>query len=476
MMSDSTFSAAVVGGGISGLSAAWFLQQQGIPYTLLEASGRWGGKIQTDVVDIGAEQPFIVEAGPDSFIAQKPWATQLARSIGLGDELLGTNDEKRKIFVLHRGRLTPLPDGLMLIVPTRFMPFALSPLISIPGKLRLALEMFLPPKRDDDDESLADFINRRLGAEVLDKLAEPLMSGIYNTDPHDQSLLATFPRFRKLEQEYGSLTRGMLASRRRSSHAPANGAQPSSMFISFKRGMGTLVERLLEKLGGDLRLNTSVTQIERLSDGPFSLRLGDGSVLERDFVILTTPAPVTADLLRPLAPDSFRLLSRIDYVTTGTVSLAFRSADAAGLPQSFGVVIPRSENRPINAVTVSSIKFNHRAPDGYVLIRAFFGGSRSPQTVTLDDERVVNVVRDELRAIYGISAEPIFSRVYRWKEATPQYAVGHLDRVAQIEASLPPGLYVTGSAFRGVGVPDCVHQSQQTVEQVAKAAGVTREA
>lgn len=461
---------AVIGGGISGLSAAWFLQQHGIDYTLLEASDRWGGKIKTEIVPSDTDQPFVIEAGPDSFIAQKPWAAQLARAIGLGDELLGTNDDRRKIFVLNRGRLTPMPDGLMLIVPTKFMPFALSPLISIPGKLRMAIEPLLPPRQGDADESLAGFVKRRLGAEVLDKLAEPLMSGIYNTDPDDQSLLATFPRFRTLEQKYGSLTRGMIESRRQAPPS-ANGSgprpgEPSSMFISFRNGMESLVTTLVSQLTGDLRLNTRVNQIERLPDGTYRLALSDGSELAADAVIVTTPAPITAALLRPIAPGAAGLISDIHYVTTGTISLAFRAEDVS-LPPSFGVVIPRGEQRPINAVTVSSIKFDHRAPDGYVLLRAFFGGSRSPATVTLTDDELIRVVRAQLRAIYGITAEPTLTRIYRWREATPQYAVGHLDHVATIDASLPDGLYVTGSAYRGVGVPDCIHQSQLLIDRIA---------
>src|SRR5690606_10942624 len=201
----------IVGGGITGLSAAWALQKRSVPYVLLEQSGRWGGKIQTEYVDGEGDTPFVIECGPDSFLTQKPWALQLALEIGLQDRLLGTNDHLRQTFVLNKGKLTPLPDGVMLIVPTKFAPFVTSPLISWPGKLRLAQELFLPARQDDADESLADFVRRRLGDEVLDKLAEPLLAGIYNTEAERQSLLATFPRFRELEKRYGSLTRGMIA-------------------------------------------------------------------------------------------------------------------------------------------------------------------------------------------------------------------------------------------------------------------------
>lgn len=470
MTDGSTVRAVVVGGGISGLSAAWFLRRAGVATTVIERAAQWGGKIRTETVDCGADGRFIVEAGPDSFIAQKPWAAQLARALGLGDDLLGTNDARRKTYVLHRGRLTPLPDGLLMIVPTQLLPFALSPLISLPGKLRMALEPFLPPRPGSDDESLAAFVRRRLGAEILDKLAEPLMAGIYNTDPHDQSLLATFPRFRALEQQHGSLTRGMLASRRASAHSANGGGAssmtPSSMFLSFKGGMGVLVDRLVDRLDADMRLNTGVERIERA--GGVRLTLSDGAVLDADLVILTSSAPISAGLLRPLAPDAAALLDTIHYVTTGTLTLAYRAADA-DLPPSFGVVIPRSERRAINAVTISSTKFDHRAPADAVLLRAFFGGSRSPATVELDDAALIETVRAELRDIYGIRAQPLFTRASRWRDATPQYAVGHLERVEQIERALPPGVFVTGSAFRGVGVPDCIHQAEETVTRALKA-------
>ncbi len=454
---------AIVGGGITGLAAAWYLQKIGIPYTVLEASARWGGKIYTETVHIeGVDEPFIVEAGPDSFIAQKPWAAQLARDLGLGSDLLGTNDDKRKIFVLNKGKLTPLPDGLLLIVPTRFMPFALSPLISIPGKLRMGMEMFVPAKHDDEDETLAAFMRRRLGEEALVKLGEPLMSGIYNTDPEHQSLLATFPRFRKLEQDYGSITRGMLASRRKAaSHAPPNGKK-SSMFLSMRDGMGALISGLVERLEGDLRLSTPVSGITQTESG-YTLDL-DGETLNASHLIMATPSPVTANLLADIAPNAVNTLNNLSYVSTGTLSFAFHADDLRKVPDSFGVVIPRSENRAINAVTYSSTKFNHRAPQGYKLVRVFFGGSRSPQTLAMQDDNIITTARAELKDIYGITAEPVFTRLYRWSEATPQYDLDHLKQIDELEATLPTNIRVAGSAFRGIGVPDCVHQAQMAVD------------
>ena len=454
---------AIIGGGITGLTAAWELQKAGVEYVLLEASDRWGGKIRTETVAGDSDQPFVIETGPDSVLAQKPWALQLALALGLEDRLLGTNDDRRKTYVLNRGRLTPLPDGVMLIVPTKFMPFVTTRLISWPGKLRMGLELLVPAKRDGEDESLADFIRRRLGSEALDKLAEPLLSGIYNTEAERQSLLATFPRFRDTEEKYGSITRGMIAAAKQRASAPPS---KYSTFMSFKGGMGELVDGLLVKLDGDLRLNTPVRSIEANPDGTYSLLLGGDSRLVAHNVILTAPAHTASHLLAGIAPDASKLLGEIRYVSTGTMALAYRREDVPHPLDGFGVVIPRSEGRPINALTWVSTKFDHRAPDDHVLIRVFFGGSRSPESFELADDDLLAMVRAQLHDLLGIEAEPVFTRVYRWDEANPQYDVGHLEKINTIEAALPAGVVVTGSAYRGIGVPDCVHQAQMTAAKV----------
>lgn len=455
----------IIGGGIAGLSTAWYLQQQGVSYTIIEKSNQWGGKIRTETLEM-EEARFIVEVGPDSFISQKPWAKQLATEIGFDSQLLGTNDDKRETFVLNKGKLTPLPDGVMLIVPTRFLPFAMSPLFSIFGKLRMGLEVFIPPKKGDEDESLADFIRRRLGSEALDKLAEPLMSGIYNTDAEKQSLLATFPRFRILEQKYGSLTKGMIASQKQRKQAPQSGKK-SSIFTSFVDGMQSYVDSLVEKLDGDLLLNSSVQEI-RQSNHQYHVQLENGESLIADAIVLAIPAYIAANLLLNLAPETARKMDEIRYLSTGTVSLAFRKQDIPRPLKGFGVVIPRSENRKINAVTVSSTKFNHRAPEDTILMRVFFGGSRTPETMNLSDDDVLEVVAGELRDLTGVTASPLFARIYRNHRANPQYDVGHLDRIAMIENTLPENIFVTGSGYGGVGVPDCVHQGQLTAQKIAE--------
>lgn len=474
---DGAVDVAIVGGGISGLATAYYLQRQAereprpLRYTLLERSNRAGGKIITEQIAGFGDRPFVVEGGPDSFITQKPWAMQLARELGLEERILGTNDHLRKTYVLNRGKPTPLPDGVLMIVPTRFLPFALSPLISPLGKLRMGLDFFIPAKRDDEDETLADFIRRRLGDEALDKIAEPLMSGIYNAEAERQSLLATFPRFRDIEKRHGSLIRGMLAAKRSPKPAAAapNGAPPKpvSMFTSLHDGTQELVDALSAQLTGDIRLGVAVTALAAQPDrSGYRLTLDDGTALVARQVVLATPAFVSAGLLRPLSPGAADLLASIRYVSTGTISLGFRRDEVAHPLNGFGVVIPRSERRPINAITWSSTKFNHRAPDGHVLLRVFFGGSRNPQMVDRADEELLAIVRSELDALLGIRAEPVFHRLFRWRNATPQYDAGHLQRVTAIEAALPTGIYVTGSPYRGIGIPDCVHQAQGTAGQV----------
>lgn len=473
-----TLHVVIVGGGIGGLSTAWYLQKQaGVRYTLLEQSGRWGGKIQTEHVESFNDGPFVVEGGPDSFLTQKPWAWQLAHELGLERELIGTNDHMRRVFVLNRGKLTPLPDGVLMIVPTRFMPFVLSPLISLPGKLRMGMDLFIRPRRDGQDETLADFIRRRLGAEALDKLAEPLMSGIYNAEAERQSLLATFPRFRTLEEKYGSLTRGMIAARKRgrAPRAPATEPRgPTSMFVSLRGGTQILVDTLVSRLSGDLRLDSSVTTIRR-DDGGYEVVLADGSSLPADAVILATPAYVAARMVREVAPQAAEKLDAIRYVSTGTISLAFRREEISHPLDGFGIVIPRSEDRPINAVTWTSTKFEQRAPHGTILLRVFFGGSRRPEMMTLSDDDLLRVVLGELRNLMNINTRPLFHRIHRWHRANPQYDVGHLEHVDAIETTLPPGLYVTGSAYRGIGIPDCVRQAQQTAQQVLTALASNRQ-
>lgn len=470
---------AIIGGGIAGLAAAYTLQKEAraaglsITFTLFESAPKLGGKILSEEAG-----DFLVEGGPDSFLQQKPWAAQLAQELGLEQDLIGTNPGQKKLFVVNRGRLTPMPDGVMLIIPTRFMPFITSSLISWPGKIRMGLDFFIPKRKDDADESLGDFIRRRLGREALDKIAEPLMSGIHVSDPEQQSLLATFPRFRTQEKEHGSLIRAMLAQRRAAARAPAkpssssNGsAWKSSFFVSLRGGVGQLVQALEKALsGGRILTGCKVVGLSLQPGGRYKLTAQDGSSLLADAVVLAAPAFGSASLVRPFAPALSTALDGIRYVSTATVSLAYRTADVGENPlHGIGFIIPHRENRRISACTMSSIKFAHRAPEGQVLLRCFVGGPGREEAVEQHtDAEIIAAARAELADLMGIQARPVLARVYRWIKGNAQYDVGHLERVKEMHQMCAafPGLVLTGSAFDGIGIPDCVHQGQQAAEKV----------
>lgn len=465
-MRESAPHVVIVGGGITGLSAAYFLQQwaqaQSIPlhYTLVEEASRLGGKVLTEKVE-----GFLIEGGPDSFITQKPAALELARELGLEERLLGTNQAHRTVYVLHRGRLLPLPEGVFLVVPTRLLPFAFSPLFSLRGKVRMALDCFLPPRPGDDDESLADFIRRRLGREALERVAEPLMGGIYVCSPENLSLLATFPRFRMLEKKYGSLIRGMLRVRRSQPPRP----QSITPFMTFREGMEELVTALARRLTGQVLLGQRAMGWER-REGGYRLLLADGTFLEADAVVLTFPAYIAARWVRPFLPEAARLLEAIPYVSTATVSLGYKAEDCPHPLKGFGFVVPRREPCRLLACTWTSSKFPHRAPPGHVLLRAFLGGWREEGWVEeATEEEMVAIVREEFRRLLGIQAPPKVQRVYRWIRANPQYQVGHLERVRRLQGLLEehlPGAFLAGSPYEGLGIPDCIAQGREVAQKV----------
>ena len=461
----------IVGGGITGLSAAFSLQRSAaaaglsLRSTLVEAAPRLGGKLYTEHLELGGVGGgcFVIEAGPDSFLTTKPWGLELVRELGLEDRLVGTNPLRRRVYVLVRGRLCPMPEGMQLGIPTRWLPFLRSPVLSPLGKLRVALDLVIPPRRGDGDETLGGFIRRRLGTEALDRIAEPLLAGIYNAECDRQSLLATFPQFREMELKYGSLIRGMLAGRAR-----AAGRTGRSAFVTLRGGIGELAAALAARLEGRVLAGRRVEGITYRAGTvpPYQVRLDDGETLAADAVVLAAPARTAASLVEPFQPALAAALRAIRYVSTGTVSLIYRGSAPATFQDGYGLIIPRSEGRRINAVTLVSHKFEGRAPEGYLLVRAFVGGSRNPQALELDDRQLVALVREELEVTVGLHHQPLLARVYRWPEGSPQYDVGHLDRVVALEAQCPPGLFLAGSSYRGVGIPDCIRQGKERAAQV----------
>lgn len=478
-------SVVIAGGGISGLATAYYLrraaEEAGRPLdlALYERAERVGGKMVTERRD-----GFVIEGGPDSLLTAKPWAVDLCRALGLGERLIPTNPESKTVYVYSRGKLHPIPEGLRLIAPTRLWPFLRSGLISWPGKLRMGLDLVLPTRKGGGDESIGAFVRRRLGHEALIRLGEPMMAGIYVGDPDRLSLAATFPQFAALEREHGGVIRGLRAGARdqaRSRAGAVGGGPPAPMFVSLVGGTAELAEALEAALGPAVlhkgQAISAVASGNRSGQGEtggagtsagarYRLTLADGSTRDADVLVLATPAPITAALLQPLAPDLARRIAAIRHVSTATVSLAFRRADIGHPLDGTGFVVARDTPVRIVACTWSSVKYAHRAPDDSVLMRAFLGGHGREADVQADDDALVALVRADLGRIMGIAAGPLLARVFRWIGANPQYEVGHLDRVAAIEAACPPGLHVVGAAYRGVGVPDCVRAAQTAARTV----------
>jgi oxygen-dependent protoporphyrinogen oxidase len=476
---------AIVGSGIAGLAAAYRLQQTapGLAITLIESNNRLGGKITTDRVD-----GFVIEGGPDTFLSYKPRGLGLCKELGLEDRLHGTNEKIRCTYVMRGSKLYELPEGLTGLIPSRFGPMIKTGLISPLGKLRMGLDYFIPPRSPDGDESLADFVGRRLGRELYDRMIEPLMSGIYAGDGEQLSLAATFPQLRDTELKYGSLVKGMLAAKRKP--APprsdpltgAGGANPRApgtgrkwaAFLTLTTGLAEIVEALETKLTGvDIRLGRSVVSIGHVwrsslrANVTYTLILDSGESLQADGVILATPAYVTADLVSKLDPEMASALRAIPYSSTATVSVAYPLSDVPRPLDGYGYVIPSAEGHDILACTWTSSKFPHRAPEGYGLIRAFIGRAGQESALEKTDEELVRLVRDELRAVLGITAGPLLHRVFRWPKAMPQYTLGHLDRLAVIDKRLAehPGLYLAGNGYRGIGIPDCIASGEAAATQ-----------
>ncbi|HET8891919.1 MAG TPA: protoporphyrinogen oxidase [Candidatus Angelobacter sp.] len=455
---------AIVGGGIAGLSAAFFLEKARragaeLQWTLFEKSGRLGGVIQTERRD-----GFVIEAGPDSFLSAKPDGARLCQELGIADQLISSNDADRKTYILVKGRLVPIPLGLEFMVPTRVWPMATTPLFSFSTKLRMAAELFSSARKDASDESVGDFVRRHFGQEMVERVAEPLLAGVYGGNAEHLSIRAVLPRFAEMEREHGSLVRATLKAKAQFKSKAPPGAKPQPLFTSLKNGMQQMVEALIAALPqGSIRLGQQNLGLRPAND---DWQIESGGMNEKfQEVLLAVPAPSAATLLRQFHPALIEGLRKIEYTSSAAVALAYAEAD---LPPGHGFLVPRSEGRKMMACTFVHKKFPHRAPEGMKLLRCFFSSSRMADLLQHSDDDLQQIARQELKEILGLNAEPRFARTFRWDRAMAQYETGHLDRVAEMEKIMAamPGFHIIGNSFYGIGVPDCIKSARLAVEQI----------
>jgi oxygen-dependent protoporphyrinogen oxidase len=471
MMENNPETIVVIGGGIAGLSAAYYLQKTiaaentSWRVRLLEASDSLGGKIRTERVD-----GFVIEGGPDTFLASKPWATQLCRELGLDERLQGTNPSQKSTYVLKAGRLEPLPDGLAMMIPTNFASMLQTKLLSWPAKFRMGLDWFIPAKPLNGDESLGAFVSRRLGRSAYENLIEPLMSGIYAGDGDALSLQATFPYLRDLELNYGGLVKGALSTKRAMSKNGRKLTGSRSAFLTPQTGLQEIVDALvswLEREGCEISTSQAVQSLAWNGDN-YQIQLVNGPAVEASAVILATPAYRSAQILKDLAPDLAQELDAIPYVNAATVSLAYEQSQLNRPLDGYGYVIPRKEGQRALACTWTSTKFPHRAPEGKALVRVFFGRAGEGFEIPTREAELVQLARAELAQTLQLQAEPQLSRAFYWEKAMPQYNLGHPQRLVRIEEYLKsfPGLALAGNAYRGIGIPDCIHSGQDAANKI----------
>ncbi len=440
----------VVGGGIAGLSAAYDLKRAGIECTVFEKNPRLGGVIETCKWD-----GCTIDAGPDSFISAKPEAMALCKELGLESEVIGSNDHQRTTYIQKHGKLVALPDGVMMIVPSKIMPMVKSPLLSWATKIRMGFELMRrPPKSPAPDRSVAEFVVDHFGQETLDYLAEPLLSGVYGGDPASLSVSSILPRFVDMENKYGSLGRAVMSAKR-----PPGGG---SLFRSLKSGMSTMVEKVA--CGLDVR-NETVETIER--NGAFRVRAG-GDWIEASDVVLACPAWSAAQMLLEEEPALAKRLNEIPYSSSLTLTLIYDAAKFDGQRAGFGFLVPKRERQRVAAATFVGTKFPFRAPDNRIILRLFFGGASDEAILSESDETILSIARDELRRILKLTAEPMFHMISRWPRSMAQYTVGHAKRMQEIKdrTAAIPGLYLAGNGYDGIGIPDCIRTGRSAARAI----------
>jgi oxygen-dependent protoporphyrinogen oxidase len=473
----------IIGGGAAGLGAALKLKRaaeagHAVDFVVLEKSGRFGGKVCGEIVDTEWGR-FVVDGGPDSFLTSKPAVHRIARLCGVEGSKIPTDESRKKTLILKGDRVYPMPDGIMQFAPTKFLPFATTGLFTWSGKIRAGMDLFVPKKvvkeGERNDETLEHFILRRMGREILERLAEPLVGGVHASDPAKMSLAATFPNLLEMEQKYGCMIGGFVAQRRMVEKMrkkyPADPKNPKTFFTAFSGGMHELTDAMAEHVGASkLRANAEVIGVQRGSDGSWTATLADGSIETGDALILAAESWAAEPLLRPVDSAISDALAAIEVSSSATVSFAFDESDVGIDMNAFGVLCPAVEKTSLLAATYSSTKWPGRAPAGKVLFRGFMGGPHNAQIMEKSDEEITGIALSDMRRILGINpkAEPLFSRFFRWTGGMPQYTLGHLDRIAVIDERCAelPGLALAGGAYRGVGIPNCIESGEGAVAKV----------
>lgn len=438
----------IVGGGISGLAAGFDLARAGVEHTLFEREPRVGGVIETRTWE-----NCILECGPDSFLSAKPEAAALIRDLGLDGDLIGSNDHQRITYVLKKGRLVPLPEGLMMMIPTRVWPILKTPLLGWGTKLQMAREWFRKPQTFPD-RSVSAFVEDHFGRETVEYLAEPLLSGVYGGDPDQLSAPSVLARMVDMESKHGSLSRAVVQSRKANS-----GEAPGSLFRTMKRGLGCVVDALASKVNV---VHREVESIERWHSGGFRVRAG-GDWTDADHVIVACPAWAASELVKPLDDVLATRLGEIAYSSSAIITLVYRDAEFDGRRAGFGFLVPRTERRRVLAGTFVATKFPHRAPDDRVLLRCFVGGIADAAVLKESDESLLAIAREELRGILGLTAAPVHHQITRWPRSMAQYTVGHAVRVEEItrRTAAVTGLHLAGNAYYGIGIPDCIRLGRE---------------
>ena len=456
---------AVVGGGISGLSAAYHLTRArragaAVEPWLFEASDRLGGSLRTESVE-----GCLIEAGADSFLTEKSEGRDFCRELGLEDRLIGSNDHQRRTWIVLDGRLVPLPAGIEFIIPAKLLPLAFTPMFTWTEKLKILSEVFNRQRPPVGDESVAAFIERHFGRALLDVLVDPMLNGVYGADTRRLSVRAVLPRLVAMEKRWGSLLLGILAARRRRGSAKKDGPSPP-LFSALRGGFTEMVDAARSKLEANRVLtNCPVEGMEKVG-GRHLLRFKGRDPMEFDAVILAQSAWAAGKVLSGIDRELGELLQGIPYASSMVVALVFDRAEVGKIPEGFGFLVPRREGKRLRACTFVGQKFSHRVPDDKVMLRCFLGGMADESVLSLGDEEVLAMVREELKDILGFVAAPIGSKIFRWRRAMAQYPVGHLERLEAIEGRLEahPGLLLAGNGYRGIGVPDCIRSGRKAAE------------